>query len=394
MWKEATRVECTGLNLNKWVAKLLRCGYVIRDVEWRDECTLRMTIGVNAAKLFALFENSCYNKTIKMHILSQSGKTIWWHRLLARCGLAIGGVACLLFLFWYASGVHALSVELNGECSFTEEEIVSVLESRGIRGGMRKRGLILEEINEILTSAFDSVSFATAKLEGVLLRVEVYAKDTTPVVPQDKENIYALHSGVVTGVIVYSGTAAVKVGDTVEKGQLLIEGRLYAPDGSFVSVPADGKIYGVHTAEHVKKFDSVVVTPYRTGNIQTLYRYEAFGLSFPNRGFDCSFASYEVEEQVTYLFPNTFLPFRRRLLTLYELAYEEIEEDFEKVKKVLLEEAEREALEQYGALGEIQEKQIEVIDTVTGKDIVVRMTIRVELTGRQEREEQSGGEEI
>ena len=73
MWKEATRVECTGLNLNKWVAKLLRCGYVIRDVEWRDECTLRMTIGVNAAKLFALFENSCYNKTIKMHILSQSG---------------------------------------------------------------------------------------------------------------------------------------------------------------------------------------------------------------------------------------------------------------------------------------------------------------------------------
>ena len=64
------------------------------------------------------------------------------------------------------------------------------------------------------------------------------------------------------------------------------------------------------------------------------------------------------------------------------------------MKKVLLEEAEREALEQYGALGEIQEKQIEVIDTVTGKDIVVRMTIRVELTGWQEREEQSGGEEI
>lgn len=394
MWKEETRVECVGLNINRWLAKLIRCGYVVRDVEWRDERTLRMTIGTNAAKLFALFEKSCYNKTIKMNILFQSGKTIWYKRLLHRCGLVFGGVACLAMLLWYTACVRTVSIELNGDCTFTEQEIRTVLYERGIRPGIGKRGLVLEQVNEILTASFESVSFATAKLEGVLLEVEVFAKDTTPIVPKDQDSIYAARSGIVTGILVYSGTAAVQVGDTVEAGQLLIEGKRYAPDGSYEVVPADGKVFGTHTVEYVKKFESVVVTPYRTGRQETVYRYEIFGTEFPRRELECEFLSYEIEQRVTWLFPNTFVPIRRRTLTVYEIAYEEVVEDFEKVKKVLTEEAEKEALEQAAALGEVREKQIEIIDTAIGKDIVVKVTVQLELTEELQSEVPDSGQGI
>lgn len=380
MWKEETVVECSGLNIDRWLAKLVRCGYAVRDVVWKDSHTLRMTIGTNEVKLFALFENSCYNKTIKMNILFRSGKTIWCKRLFRRCGLIFGGIACFAVLLWLTSCVRTVRIELNGDCTFTEREIRTVLYERGIRPGIAKRGFVLGQVNRILTSSFESVSFATAKLEGVLLEVEVFAKPTVPIVPEDQANLYATRSGVVTGVLVYSGTAAVQVGDTVEEGQLLIEGKRYAPDGSYEVVPADGKVFGTCTVEYVKKFESTVIEPYRTGRQATVYRYEIFGAEFPEREFACEFSAYEVEQRVTWLFPDTFLPIRRRTLTVYELAYEEIFEDFEKVGKVLTEEAEREALEQASALGEVLETRIEITDTAAGKDISVKVAVRLALT--------------
>lgn len=380
MWKEEVCVECAGLNLNRWLEKLIRCGYVVRNVEWRDERTLRMTIGTNAAKLFALFNNSCYNKTIEMNILFQSGKTICCKGLLHRCGLVLGGIACLAMLLWSAACVRTVDIELNGDCSFTEHEVRAVLMQHGICPGTGKRGLALGQVNEILTESFESVSFATAKLEGVRLSVKVYAKAVAPVVPQERDGVYAACSGVVTGILVYSGTAVVQAGDTVEVGQLLIEGKRYAPDGSYEVVPADGKVFGTHTVEYVKSFQSVTVIPYRTGRSETVCRYEAFGTEFPKREFACAFSAYEVEQSSVWLFPNTFLPIVRKTLTVYEIAYGEVSEDFEKVGKVLTEDAEREALERAAELGEVLEKQTKIVDTAVGKDIEVRVTVRLDLT--------------
>ena len=79
---------------------------------------------------------------------------------------------------------------------------------------------------------------------------------------------------------------------------------------------------------------------------------------------------------------------------MYEIAYEEVVEDFEKVKKVLTEEAEKEALEQAAALGEVREKQIEIIDTAIGKDIVVKVTVQLELTEELQGEEPDSGQGI
>ena len=367
-------IEIQGLNLDRAVRLLYKHGIKIKNLQRKDKKTVTMQVNCSSKKLFAIFSHSCYNlkilKSYEISAILQSMK--------ARLGLILGTVLCVVVILVYTGSVR--EIQISGIEKIEETEVVAVLTDMGITVGTPKTKINLNALADRLTTRLKLAAFTTVSLKGITLKITIIERTVTDIIDETPCDILSKFDGTVTGIIVTSGTAKVKIGDKVKIGQMLIEGKINNPDGSFTPVKAEGKIYGTVNKVYEEVYECNVKTPYRTGNSQKFTYLTLFSLTFPqNTAFSCDYAEFQEERTQKYLFQNMLLPFERITVTYYEIDYMTEHIDFDKVSKYIIEEAEIRARESVVS-GEIKNLTTLVTDTENGKKITVTMVVEAEFT--------------
>ena len=118
----------------------------------------------------------------------------------------------------------------------TEDVLIDYLEEKGVHVAMKKSRLQIEEVEKALREDYDVITWTSVQVKGTTL--VIYIKENEmPDYDQtgqsdDAENyeqtegmdLIATKSGTVSYIITRSGVPQVTVGDTVEKGDVLVSG--------------------------------------------------------------------------------------------------------------------------------------------------------------------------
>ena len=112
------------------------------------------------------------------------------------------------------------NIEINGNKTVSETQILRECESLGIKIGVKKSKLNTKILAEKFLIDSDKFAWAAFNIEGCVLSVDITeTKNNIDVnVPS---NIKAIREGIITKIDVTAGNCIVKVGDKVSTGDVL-----------------------------------------------------------------------------------------------------------------------------------------------------------------------------
>ncbi len=186
-------------------------------------------------------------------------------KLLHHPGLLVGFFLSLLLYIWLSGMVW--EVRVTADTDIDEDRVLSVLAECGLTEGKRLRDLDPDALASSYLLRDSSAAFATVHLRGVVAEVELIPKkdgeDTQNTAPPC--NVVASRDALITDMTVYSGTAAVKIGQTVAAGDILVSGIITDVGGT--------RILGAHADVRGQVEEDVVVTvPFATEREQVVSR--------------------------------------------------------------------------------------------------------------------------
>lgn len=211
----------SGYNGERAVLKIKRNGIPMFFVRKTEKNLILVRIyRKDLRKVFAFFENSCYN----INQVQPVGGYALLLKWLKKVPLILGAVFFILSAFFTRDFIIRIDVEGNG--AFYEREVLNILGENGIREFSFMTGSSVPLLNAKILSLPD-VSFASVKKQGYILKVEVVI---SPSVDEKlKEDFVSDCDGILRELTVISGTPAVKDGDEIKKGDVLVRAYDSAP---------------------------------------------------------------------------------------------------------------------------------------------------------------------
>lgn len=219
------RVE--GLSLEKFINLTVSRGIYLWGIKRQSYTSLTAKISISG---FRQLRGISRKVRCRVRIVDKRGLPFIMHRYRKRKMLTAGIFIFLLII--YGLSFFIWSVEVEGTEKVDPQEILFKLESLGVKPGAFKPHIDSMLLENQLIVSFPELSWASLEIRGsrAVLRVkeavlppEVIDKDTPC-------NIVAAKDGIIEKMIVLDGQPAVKPGQTVRKGQLLVSGVIEHPD--------------------------------------------------------------------------------------------------------------------------------------------------------------------
>lgn len=191
-------------------------------------------------------------------VLGRYGLPFFLPRLMRRKVFVAG--LCLSVAFWILSSLCVWDIEITGNLRITEDMFQEFLRDNQVRVGSRKSAVDIRELEKQLRRAFPEITWASAKLDGTRLLIEIKENDA-PIVVEKPEasagmDLAAEYGGRIVSMIVRSGVPKAAIGDVVEEGAVLVEGKvpIYNEDKTvreYQYVDADADIVMEHAREFI-----------------------------------------------------------------------------------------------------------------------------------------------
>lgn len=215
-------IEVAGFSVERFLNLAVHRDVYIWDVERRGS-KLTMKVGAQGYKLL----KPCARKTgCKMKIIKKTGLPFIKHRYRKRKMIPIGILIFIILIYTMASFVWLIEIEGNEKVH--SQEIVEKLFENGYKVGALKHKMDLRKAEEILMACFPGVLWTGISFEGTKLIVEI-----TETVPEPElvdysspTDIIANSDALILEIITRKGTPLVKQGDTVQKGDILVSGKI------------------------------------------------------------------------------------------------------------------------------------------------------------------------
>ncbi len=143
-------------------------------------------------------------------------------------------VCCIMVLiFWYGSSLFLWDIEFDGNIRLTDEVIMDFLETQGVKIGMLSDNLDIELLEKEIRKNFSEVTWTSMKLDGSRLFISIKENDAPIIESTDLESteesgedLVTSYAGTIVSMIVRSGVPMVAIGDQVEAGAILVEGKV------------------------------------------------------------------------------------------------------------------------------------------------------------------------
>jgi len=288
-------LRITGLGAEKQLTHLQKNNFVLYDIRRIDLRTMEFACRRrDSASILELLSDRGFSCTV----LSPRGTAKALHQLKDRTPL-------IIFLF---SALLALScamrciwrIEIVGAGPYIGE-VRTFLQEEFISPGTVSDRISLKDLSARLTQRLPRIAWVHASFEGLTLRIAVTQGVPMPEIETQGANgsVIAARDGVIESIAVYAGTAAIKAGDTVKAGDILIHGYERTSNEALIPVRARGKITALTYLTESASVSAKAYETLRTGNHQTITL-----LHFP-------FFSYAVSDTPDYLtgeYESQFLP--------------------------------------------------------------------------------------
>ena len=231
-------IECWDMSFNEGVCRC--CMYL--DDFWKVRPFVRKT-------------------KVRVRIEKRCGLAFFISFLRHRKGLWIGMAGCVIVLCFLSS--HIWKMEFYGNSYYTDERLIKYLEeTEGVTFGLWKDKIDGAMLEENLRLTFPDISWVSVRVEGTSLIVAL--EEMVKYDASEKENslpryICASRDGEIVSMVTRSGVPKVTIGNTVQRGELLIDGVMEILDDSMavaesVSVGADGDIWARVTESYEKTY--------------------------------------------------------------------------------------------------------------------------------------------
>ena len=331
---------------------------------------------------------------VNIDILNRHGPAFFFYRHKRRWWFLLGmtvfaGMIYILSLFVW-------QIDIDGNRKYTDALILQALAQMDVKTGCRKSEIDLPEIEEELRIMYNEITWVSASITGTKLQIElregdlkisgssgggqtgnvkrVENRENNPKTQNGESetdlpaNLVADEDAIITNLVVRRGTVAVRYGDEVKKGDVLIEGKVYIynEDETLKKVDyltAEGDVFGKYQELYEKHYQRKHEVRSYTGK-----NYRELGVAIVGKSFCLpvweNILKKQLEENTLSevwswkkqfrLTPTFYLPFALEY-TEY-VPYENVVEEYtdEVIKKMAEEE-----LQKY--LNELEKKGVQII---------------------------------
>ena len=388
----SNQVRClvTGEETLRFVNLCRNNGIELRHLVRRENAIQMEIDAENFKKLRPLVRKT----HVKIHILNRHGPAFFFYRHKRRWWFLLGmtvfaGMIYMLSLFVW-------QIDIDGNRKYTDALILQALAQMDVKTGCRKSEIDLPKIEEELRIMYNEITWVSASIAGTKLQIElregdlkisgssgggqtgnvkrVENRENNPKTQNGESetdlpaNLVADEDAIITNLVVRRGTVAVRYGDEVKKGDVLIEGQVYIynEDETLKKVDyltAEGDVFGKYQELYEKHYQRKHEVRSYTGK-----NYRELGVAIVGKSFCLpvweNILKKQLEENTLSevwswkkqfrLTPTFYLPFALEY-TEY-VPYENVVEEYtdEVIKKMAEEE-----LQKY--LNELEKKGVQII---------------------------------
>lgn len=237
----AFKVE--NLNIAKMVNALVAKGIACKKLKTQGNSVTFVVANKNCISTQRILTAN----NINFEILWQNSHKLFLQRLLGALGMVVG-MACSVALIFVGSLVcYDYRVDCSDEKITKQVELL--LKENNLNWRLRK-DIDLSEIENKMRDNIKQLAFVQLYYDGGTLVVQVVAEHPEFVPKPIYKAIVASEDCVISSIKVFGGTAMVKVGDVVQKGQVLIAGYIQIgdpadPESIQQPCEADGEVLGL-----------------------------------------------------------------------------------------------------------------------------------------------------
>ena len=279
----SNQVRClvTGEETLRFVNLCRNNGIELRHLVRRENAIQMEIDAENFKKLRPLVRKT----HVKIHILNRHGPAFFFYRHKRRWWFLLGmtvfaGMIYMLSLFVW-------QIDIDGNRKYTDALILQALAQMDVKTGCRKSEIDLPEIEEELRIMYNEITWVSASIAGTKLQIElregdlkisgssgggqtgnvkrVENRENNPKTQNGESetdlpaNLVADEDAIITNLVVRRGTVAVRYGDEVKKGDVLIEGKVYIynEDETLKKVDyltAEGDVFGKYQELYEKHY--------------------------------------------------------------------------------------------------------------------------------------------
>ena len=187
------------------------------------------------------FIRLCRRARCRFHTEGKKGLPFRVKRVMERPGLVIGFALCMAALWIMCQCVWVIDINVQGDIN--KEEVRQLLSEAGLKPGAPVRSVRAQKIKNSVISASDEIAYLTVNVKGSRATVNIYPrrveKMPTPTEPCD---VISGLTGVVTAIRVKQGSCQLRVGQTVQKGDIIAKGEITDALGQTRYYRADAEI--------------------------------------------------------------------------------------------------------------------------------------------------------
>lgn len=351
------RIEIEGYYVERFINICTNRKLLIWNLKREKGVKLYLNIGIQDFRKLA---DIAKITNCKVRILKKRGIPFLLNRYKKRKIFVLFLVLVLVCI--YASSKYVWNVEIVVENNLVIDHIAEDLENAGISKGMLKSDINTEEIINELRLKRDDIAWMGIDIEGTNVVVHIVKADDSPEIISNTDycNIIASKAGIITKITAQNGTAKVQVGDTVQKGDVLIagymEGKYTEPRNVHSLGEVEAKVWYEKTKE-IKFQEDIYI---KTGEEENKYEihFNQHKIKFYQNRSNFEFYQTNVEEKNLEIFRDFYLPISITKITNQEMKKE--------TKTYTLEEATNMGIEE---LSKQIEDEIPNKENITGKNV-------------------------
>ena len=259
---------------------------------------------------------------------SRGGKYLLGKLSLRYLSLIIPAIIVIALLVTFTK--MCFTVDIIADNGQLKEQISYILAENSVKPFMLKDKIDTSKLSYEISKNIDEIGFANCYFDGAVLKIEVkrvHVKEELPVY----DEIVADRDCIITKVLVFSGTALVKEGDVVKKGDTLIAGYVDTmpedpenQENERFTVKADGIVYGETSYTKQLILTEEIIGSVRTGNSYSTTQIYLFGKPI-GKAPALKYEKYEYTQETKTF--GSVIPIKAVTTTYYETSVEPVKLD-------------------------------------------------------------------
>ncbi len=217
------------------------------------------------------------NIGVKIKFSQRKGFPFVYSKYKHRYGLLIGIILFLVILNILSDRLWI--IKINGNQAVSDTQIYDFFTSKEVKSGVMMDEIDSGVLKQELIMSFKNIAWASLNKQGSVLEVNLTEFDNQNK-NESPSNITSEYDAVVKKIDVSKGSVAVKVGDTVSKGQLLVSGIVnYGAGNAFVH--SSGEILAEIHEKQIVKVKKITMNCAPSGKVLKRKALNFMGMKIP-----------------------------------------------------------------------------------------------------------------